>query len=220
MQVPVALRLLKEGYHPPASLRGLGAEFSNIARARTMWAASGLMLLFYIAPGTSTALFFKQQNELHMSTVTLGWITTATCIAAIVTALVYSRLCEHLSLKYLLVLGIGAAAMTGVIYVFYNSITAAFIIDITNGVGYTLAELAFLDLATRATPRGSESLGYSLMLSVRNLALFGTDILGSKLMDSYGWSVNARVFVNAATTLVALPLVFLLPATILKRHDA
>ena len=220
MLVPVALRLLKEGYHPPASLRGLGAEFRNIARARTMWAASGLMLLFYIAPGTSTALFFKQQNELHMSTVTLGWITTCTCIAAIATALVYSRLCEHLSLKVLLLLGIGAAALTGVIYVFYNSITAAFIIDITNGVGYTLAELAFLDLATRATPRGSESLGYSLMLSVRNLSLFGTDILGSKLMDSYGWSFNSLVYINAATTALALPLVFLLPQAILRRHDA
>ena len=218
--VPITLRWLKEDYHPPASLRALGGEFRNIARARTMWAASGLMLLFYIAPGTSTALFFKQQNELHMSTVTLGWLTTCTYVAAIITALVYNRLCEHWDLKHLLLLGIGAAACTGVIYVFYSSITAAFIIDITNGVGYTLAELAFLDLATRATPRGSESLGYSLMLSVRNLALFGTDILGSKLMDSYGWSFNSLVYVNAATTALALPLVFLLPAAILKRHDA
>ena len=137
--VPVTLWFLKEEYHPPAALRAVVTEFRNIARARTMWAASGLMLLFYIAPGTSTALFFKQQNELHMSTVTLGWLTTCTYVAAILTALVYNRLCEHLSLKYLLVLGIGAAACTAVIYVFYASITAAFIIDITNGVGYTLA---------------------------------------------------------------------------------
>lgn len=217
---PVTLAFLKEDYHAPAPLGAALTQFRHIVSARTMWAAAGLMLLFYIAPGTQTALFYRQQNDLHMSTATQGWLTTCTYLAAIATSLAYNRLCEHLSLKTLLALGIGAAAFSAIIYVAYTSVTAAFVIDTINGVGYTLAELAFLDLATRATPRGSESLGYSLMLSVRNLALFGTDILGSKLMDSYGWSFNALVYINAGTTLLALPFVFLLPRAILSRHDA
>jgi hypothetical protein len=36
-----------------------------------------------------------------------------------------------------------------------------------------------MDLAARATPKGREGLGYSLMLSVRNVALFGADVVGS-----------------------------------------
>ena len=92
-------------------------------------------------------------------------------------------------------------------------------IDTLNGVGFALAELAFFDLATRASPKGSESFGYSLMMSVRTLALYGTDIFASKLMDSYHWPFNWLVLLNVATTVVALPLVFLMPKAILGGRD-
>ena len=39
-----------------------------------MWAAAGLMALFYIAPGFSTAVFYRQQNELHMNTQGQGFL--------------------------------------------------------------------------------------------------------------------------------------------------
>ena len=48
-----------------------------------------------------------------------------------------------------------------------------------------------MDLAVRATPAGSEGLGFSLMMSVRNFALFGTDWLGSTLIDAYHFKFNA-----------------------------
>ena len=89
-----------------------------------------------------------------------------------------------------------------------------------NGFGYTLAELALMDLAVRATPAGSEGLGFSLMMSVRNLALFGTDWFGSKLLDQYHVSFNSLVLANSATTLITVPLVFLLPLAIVSRKDA
>ena len=68
-----------------------------------------------------------------------------------------------------------------------------------------------MDVAVRATPAGSEGLGFSLMVSVRNLALFGTDWFGSKLLDQYHFSFNSLVIANSVTTAVAVPLVFLLP---------
>jgi hypothetical protein len=36
-----------------------------------------------------------------------------------------------------------------------------------------------MDLAVRSTPAGSEGLGFSIMISVRNHALFGTDWFGA-----------------------------------------
>jgi hypothetical protein len=89
-----------------------------------------------------------------------------------------------------------------------------------NGFGYTLAELALMDLAVRSTPAGSEGLGFSLMVSVRNLALFGTDWFGSKLLDQYHFSFDSLVIANSLTTLIAVPLVFLLPRVIVIRKDA
>ncbi len=75
-------------------------------------------------------------------------------------------------------------------------------------------------LIHNTAPHGSEGLGYSLMLSVRNLALFGTDVLGSKLLDSYGWSFNSLVVANSVTTALALPFVFLLPIALVGQRDA
>ena len=72
----------------------------------------------------------------------------------------------------------------------------------------------------RATPAGSEGLGFSLMMSVRNLALFGTDWLGSKLLDQYHVQFNSLVLMNAATTLMTVPLVFLLPRLLVSKKDA
>jgi len=89
-----------------------------------------------------------------------------------------------------------------------------------NGFGYTLAELALMDLAVRSTPAGSEGLGFSIMISVRNLALFGTDWFGANLLDQYHLSFAFVVIANSATTLIAVPFVFLLPRIIVARKDA
>jgi BT1 family len=218
--VPVTIWFLHEPRHPPQPLSAVKGQLHTIAQARTMWAAAGLMLLFYIAPGASTAIFYKQQNELHMTTQIQGWIGFTASIAGVLTALLYGWACERLTLRILLFMGISVSTVINLLYLFYASIPLAFAIDTLNGFAFTLAELTLMDLAVRATPRGSEGLGYSLMLSVRNLALFGTDVLGSKLLDSYGWSFNSLVIANSVTTALALPFVFLLPMALVGRRDA
>ena len=135
-------------------------------------------------------------------------------------AIGYGILCRRLNLRVLLVgcMVIATAANLG--YLFYSSMGRAQAIEGLNGFGYTLAELALMDLAVRSTPAGSEGMGFSLMVSVRNLALFGTDWFGSKLLDQYHFSFNSLVVANSATTLIAVPLVFLLPRLIVLRKDA
>jgi hypothetical protein len=77
-----------------------------------------------------------------------------------------------------------------------------------------------MDLAVRATPAGSEGLGFSLMVSVRNITLFGSNWLGSMALDKFRLPFNDLVLANAATTAIAVPLVFLLPAIMVRRKDA
>ena len=195
-------------------------QLVKIGSARTMWAAVGLMALFYIAPGFSTAVFYKQQNELHLNTQAQGYLQLIAGIFGVLAALGYAYLCRRHNLRTLLVwcMLFGTAANLG--YLFYSSIGRARVIEGFNGFGYTLAELALMDLAVRATPAGSEGLGFSLMMSVRNLALFGTDWFGSKLLDQYHLSFNSLVIANSATTLITVPLVFLLPLVIVSHKDA
>jgi hypothetical protein len=110
--------------------------------------------------------------------------------------------------------------LANLIYLFYTSAGRVRPINLGWGFGYTLAELALMDLAVRATPAGSEGLGFSLIMSVRNFALYGTDWIGSKMMDRYHLAFNTLVLSNAATTAIAIPLVFLLPLYIVRARDA
>jgi hypothetical protein len=103
---------------------------------------------------------------------------------------------------------------------FYSSVGNARIIESFNGFGYTLAEVAMMDLAVRATPSGSEGLGFSLMMSVRNATLFGSDWFGSKLLETFHLHFSTLVIANAATSLLAVPLVLLLPKIIVMTRDA
>ena len=221
--VPVTVLFLHERRQRVAArdvFANARAQLGIIATARTMWGAAALMALFYIAPGFGTAMFYRQQNELHMDTHMQGYLGLIAGVCGVAAAIGYGALCRRLNLRTLLVvcMTLGTAANLG--YLFYSSWHRAQVIDGLNGFGYTLAELALMDLAVRATPAGSEGLGFALMVSVRNFALFGTDWFGSTLLDTYHVPFDWLVLANSMTTALTVPLVFLLPSLIVGRRDA
>lgn len=218
--VPATLFFLREPRHAPQPLQSVREQLARIVRARTMWGAAGLMLLFYIAPGTATAVFYKQQNELHMTTQAQGFLQLLAGTFGVLSALVYGYVCRRFRLRTLLFVTIAAGTLTNLGYLHYATVPDAQIVESINAIGFTLAELALMDLAVRATPAGSEGLGFSLMVSVRNLAIYGTDWFGSKLLDDFHWSFDSLVIANSATTAIVLPLIFLLPAMIVGHRDS
>jgi predicted MFS family arabinose efflux permease len=221
--VPVAWWLLREAPAPraaPRLLRDAGAQCRAIARARYLWAEAGLAGLFYFAPGTQTAIFYLQQNELHMSTGTQGYLTFLQGLFGVVGAILYGTwACRRLSLRTLLVLCLALGAAGNLAYLFYSSFLRAQFIDSFYGITFVLAEVALMHLAVQATPAGSEAFGFALMMSVRNLGLFGADWFGAWLLDRYHVSFHALVIANGATSLLAVPLVLLLPAALVQVRD-
>jgi hypothetical protein len=202
-------------------LDNAGKQLVKIANAKTMWAATGFMALFYCAPGISTAVFYKQQNDLHLNTQGQGFLVFLSGVFGVLAAFLYGAYaCRRFTLRTLLLwcIAFGTAANLG--YLFYSSVGNARLIESFNGFGYTLAEVAMMDLAVRATPSGSEGLGFSLMMSVRNFTLFGSDWFGSKLLETYHLHFSTLVIANSATSFLAVPLVLLLPALIVKTKDA
>lgn len=220
--VPVTILFLHEKrFHSrgKSGMSNAGQEIKKIAAARYMWFAAGLMVLFYVAPGLGTALFYKQQNDLHLTTQAQGTLQLIGAVCGIAAAIAYSYLCRRWNLRVMLLAGLGMATLADLGYLFYSSWGNAQRIEGFNGFGFALAELAIMDLAIRATPRGSEGFAFSLMMSVRNFALFGTDWFGSALIERLHWSFNSVVFADAATTAAALPLVLLLPVILVRRRD-
>jgi len=219
---PIAYIFLKE--RPVAAsrsrevFRNAGHELKTIGRSGTLWAALVFMALFYFSPGFGTPLYYKQTDELHFSQQAIGNLGTFSGFFGILAALAYSQLIKHFQIRTMLFLGIVTGALGTLLYLFYSSYSLAIFIESQNGFFATLGELALLDLAARAAPAGCEGLGYSLMLSVRNAAVFGADVLGSHLVD-HKWSFASLVYLNAGTTAFVLVLLPFLPAALMRSKD-
>ncbi|HEY3889094.1 MAG TPA: MFS transporter [Caulobacteraceae bacterium] len=220
---PVTILFLREQNRRIDSremLDNAARQLGRIGAAGTMWGAAALMALFYVAPGIITALFYKQQNDLHMSPQGQGTLALIFGLCGVAAAVGYGYACRRVNLRTLLIVCLLAASLGRLSYLFYSSVGRAHVIAGIDGFSFTLAELALMDLAVRATPAGSEGLGFSLLMSVRNFALFGTDWLGSTLIDTFHFKFNALVAASAATMLVTVPLVLLLPRMLVRRKDA
>ena len=222
--VPMAVWFLQEQRKTVPTqqlLDNAGKQLAKIAKAKTMWAAAGFMALFYTAPGLATAVFYKQQNDLHLNTQGQGYLQFLSGACGVIAALVYGIYgAKRFNLRTLLLWSVGFGTAANLGYLFYTSVGNARLIESFNGFGYTLAEVAMMDLAVRATPFGSEALGFSLMMSVRNFCLFGSDWFGSKLLDVYHLQFNTLVAANAVMSALIIPLVFVLPAIILRQRDS
>jgi len=221
---PVALLLMYEQRRRTNAeeiLGQAGARVRAVVSAKGMWAVAGVMAVFYLAPGVGTAIFYKQQDELHMTPLFQGSVIyEVAAVCGIIAAIAYAWLCQRVRLHTMLMSSIVLCAVLAVGLVFYTSIPRAVALTALSGIVFTMAELAFMDLAVRSTPKGSEGMGFSLLMSVRNLCLFGTDAFGSSLLDTHTLTFNQLALANAAVTLVAAPLVLLLPRTLVRRREA
>jgi MFS family permease len=195
-----------------------GQQLKTIIRSKNLWMALLFIALFYFSPGFSTPLFYKQTDELHFSKQFIGNLGVFTGFFGILAAVIYGQLIKRLQIRTMILIGVVTAAAGTLLYLFYSTWTRAIIVDSQNGFFFALSELALLDLAARATPKGCEGLGYSLMLSIRNVAVFGADIVGSYLAD-HGWPFSSLVYLNAGTTAIVLVLLPFLPAALMRTKD-
>ena len=220
--VPIAILFLRE---PPTATRDVavvrkaGQQLGRIFRSAPLWAAAGMLFLVYVAPGFSTPLYYYQTDTLHFSQQFIGMLGLATGSAGVGAALLYGAFCRRVPLRRLLAIGISLMAVVTLTYLFYGSQRNALMIELGAGMVATLAELPLMDLAARATPRGSEGLGFALMMSVRNGAIALSDIIGSKLADQYHWQFSRLVWLNALTTALCLIVVPFLPNILMNRRD-
>ena len=220
---PVAYFFMKEQRvaqdRSGVAFQNAGRQLKTIFRSKNLWMALLFIALFYFSPGFATPLFYKQTDELHFSKQAIGNLGVFGGAFAILSAILYSQLIKRFPIRVLLLIAIAMAAIGTLLYLYYSSWNRAMLIESQNGFLFGLAEVALIDLAARATPKGCEGLGYSLILSIRNMSLFGADIVGSYLAD-HQWPFAHLVFLNAGTTAIVLILVPFLPSALMQSKDA
>ena len=195
-------------------------DLKRIARSRAMWTTSLLLFFVYLTPGLQTPLLYYQQDVLKLDARFMGILQFAGGAGVLVGAALYAWLCRRLPLRWTLPGGIVLCAASALLYLGYRSATAALLIDAAVGLTGSLGALPLYDLAARATPKGSESFGFALMMSVRNISLFAiSDPLGSMLYDRYHLGLGKLAVVNAGATLAVLLLIPLLPGALLDSRE-
>jgi predicted MFS family arabinose efflux permease len=193
-------------------------ELATLIRSRTLWASGIFLALVYISPGFTTPLLFLQTDTLSFSAPYIGLMESIEGAAGLLGALLYGIVCRRFNLRQLLTTAIALNVTVTLLYLRYSHTTAPFIHG-TVGFAVICSELALMDLAVRSTPPGCESLGFALMMSARNFALGGSDLIGSWLIDSHHWVFHELVWLNAGTTALVLLFIPFLPRAVMSRKD-
>jgi MFS family permease len=193
-------------------------QLTQILGSKTLWLAVVMLFLIYTVPGLYTSLTFKQSDELHFSKEFIGRLTAWEAAMGLGAAFAYAAICKHFNLRTLLIGSVLANALLTLTYLLYTRETAIYIHSITGFIAVA-SELALMDLAVRSTPKGCEALGFALMMSIRNFGIAMSDVIGTKMIDGYGFKFSQLVLINATTTAVVLLFVPMLPRAIMLARE-
>lgn len=213
------LREKPDGARNANALQDAMAQLRILARSGPLWVAGGMVFLLRVAPGFSTPLFYYQTDTLKFSPEFIGTLAGITSALAFAAGFLYYFLCRRVALRPLIVLCMTVEVCTTLAYVFYRNPTSAILIRAGAGVGGTLAFLALFDLAARATPKGSEAMGYAILYAFLNIGLSCSDVLGSRIFEFFHRDFNAMVFINAGTTALIFLAIPFLPRALVSWKD-
>ena len=194
-------------------------QFKILLQSKTLLSAALMIFLIAASPGFGTPLLFHQTNTLHFSKPFIGSLVSVSAAPGLLTAIVYFAACRKLNLRVLVTCSIIIHALGTLTYLYYHNEASALVITAISGVTGTLAMLPVYDLAARGTPKGSEAIGYAVMMSVWNFTNAMSDWVGSILFTNFHLTFRDLVGVNAGTTLLVLIVVPFLPRALMSRSD-
>jgi predicted MFS family arabinose efflux permease len=200
-------------------LREVARQARVIARSRTLWAAAAMIVLVVAAPGFGTPLLFYQTDVLKFAPEFIGVLGVVAAAGGVVASWGYTRFCRRYDLRALLAASIVIHGALTLLYLAYRSPVTALLITAIEGATAALAILPLYDLAARATPRGSEALGFCIILSVWNLTTMLSDFAGSWMYTEWSLTFNHLIWINTATTLLVLVAVPFLPRALTDRRE-
>jgi hypothetical protein len=149
----------------------------NVLRPEMVMPALLLFFIQAVPTFRSTSFYEYQTKSLGYSDEVLGWLGLAGLSAALVGPGVYALVCRTVPLRVSLYGSIVLTAVSCLPYLFYPewnagaSLARVLVIEAAGSFLMYLAYVPLFDLAVRSTPKGSEALGFSLLISIWNIGL-------------------------------------------------
>ncbi len=219
---------LREPVAPARSRLGFGksiwGQIKNVLRRDMLLPALLLFFIQAVPTFRSTCFYEYQTKTLHYSNAAFGCLGSVGYGVALLSSGVYAWVCRKVPLRTSLYSAIFVVALSALPYLFYTAykpyMVRAMVIE---GVGTFLLYLAYLplfDMTVRATPKGSEALGYSLLISVWNIGLMIGIKTGPMLYERVlHKNMSSLIWLNAGVTLAGVFLVFLLPKGLVEKRE-
>ena len=209
---------------PLAVVQSVGRQIRNVMRREMLLPAVLLFFLQAVPTFRSTCFYQYQTETLKYTDAAFGLLQSVGCAVSLLSTGIYAWWCRRVSLRLSLHAAIVMTSLSALPYLFYASypehLHRALVIE---GLGTFLQYAAYLplmDMAVRSTPKGSEALGYSLLISVWNIGLMLGTKLGPMLYDRlFDRHMNSLIWLNAGVTLAGIFLVLLLPAKVVAQRE-
>jgi hypothetical protein len=190
--------------------KSIWAQIKNVLCRKMLMPALLLFFIQLVPTFRSTCLYEYQTKTLNYSDKAIGLLGLAGYGAALASSGVYAWWCRRASLRVSLYASVPLVALSALPYLFYSVYTPYMPRAIAiEGLGTFLQYLAYLplfDLVVRSTPKGSEALGYSLLISIWNIGLMHKDM-------------NSLIWLNAGVTLAGVFLVLLIPKQLIAGRE-
>ena len=212
---------VEQTFHVAASI---WRQIKNVLRPQMLLPAALVFFIQAVPTFRSTCFYQYQTETLKYSDAALGWLGLAGYGVALMSSGVYAWGCRKISLRTSLYGAIILTYVSALPYLFYTAYEPYMMRAMTiEGVGTFLQYLAYLplfDLMVRSTPKGSEALGYSLLISVWNIGLMIGSKTGPTLYEHVlNKNMNSLIWLNAGVTLAGVVFVFLLPKALVNASE-
>jgi predicted MFS family arabinose efflux permease len=199
-------------------------QIKNVLRREMLLPALLLFFIQAVPTFRNTSFYVYQTQTLHYSDAAYGWLQSLGCYVSLLSTAIYAWWCRRVPLRMSLYGAVLITSLSALPYLFYGPYPQFMLrADLIESVGTFLVYAAYLplmDMAVRSTPKGSEALGYSLLIGVWNIGLMIGTKGGSWFYERvFDRNMNSLIWLNAGMTLAGVALVLVLPKKLVERRE-
>ena len=211
-------RLFEEGRSEPEVLTPL-ADIRRLARTWPVYPALVIQLLWQFGPAAGSALQYHLSGDLHATDAQVGQFFAVFYGSFIPTFIVYGFLAQRFSLTVLMWVGALMAVPQMVPLLFIRTADLAVWSALPLGILGGIAQVAFMDLAMRACPKGLEGTMMMLLWSCYWISYRLGDLWGGDIYDHHG-GFSVAIWATMGVYAAILPVLLLVPRRVSAGHDA
>lgn len=211
-------RMFEEGRSPPQTLTAL-ADLRRLARSWPIYPALLIQLMWQFAPAAGAALQYHLSGDLHATDAQVGQFFAVFYAGFIPTYALYGFLAQRFSLTVLMWLGALLAVPQMAPLLFIHSADLAVWSALPMGILGGIGQVAFMDLAMRACPKGLEGTMMMLLWSCYWISYRLGDLWGGDLYDHHG-GFSVAIWATIGVYAAILPILLLVPRRITSGVDA